>query len=43
MTEVCVHNLHMHTFLVDDRLQKVRTDPFQANSFFPPLGTGVAF
>ena len=27
-TEVCVQNLHMHTFLVADKLQTVGTDPF---------------
>jgi hypothetical protein len=27
-TEVCVQNLHMHTFRIADRLKKVGTDPF---------------
>jgi hypothetical protein len=41
-TEVCVQNLHMHTFLVADRLQKVALARSERPLFPHPSGTGVA-
>ncbi len=41
-TEVCVQNLHMHTFLVADRLQKVALARSERTLFPHPSGTGVA-
>ncbi len=37
-TELCVQNLHMHTFLVAGKIQKVGTDPSQENSLSAPVG-----